>query len=124
MQFKEKQSIYKQIAGYIYEQILTGIWPDNERIPSIREMAVQMEVNPNTMTRAYSLLTDEGIIYNQRGIGYFTAENASVLALKQKRQEFIENDLPELFGTLESLSMEIGDLIPLYEQFKKSKDKE
>ncbi len=118
MQFKEKRSIYRQIADYIYTQILAGTWTDGSRIPSIRDMSIQMEVNPNTMTRAYGLLQDEGIIYNQRGIGYFTSENASELTLAMKKQEFITSRLPEMFSTMQSLKMDIEELQALFTEFK------
>ncbi|MCF7940659.1 MAG: GntR family transcriptional regulator [Spirochaetia bacterium] len=117
MQFKEKQSIYQQIAEYMYEQVLGGKWPDDTRIPSIRDMAVQMEVNPNTITRTYTLLQDQGIIYNQRGIGYFTTAHASEVARVQKKQEFIQTFLPEVFKTMASLNMPVEELEALYRDY-------
>ncbi|HRN58369.1 MAG TPA: GntR family transcriptional regulator, partial [Agriterribacter sp.] len=49
MQFKDSQSIYLQIADYVCEKILLGEWKAEQRIPSVRELAVQLEVNPNTV---------------------------------------------------------------------------
>jgi DNA-binding transcriptional regulator YhcF (GntR family) len=123
MQFKEKQSIYMQIAEYVYEQILTGLWADGERILSIREMAVQMEVNPNTVTRTYNLLQEQGLIYNKRGIGYFTAENASETALRQKRKEFIHSALPNIFKTMNSLKISIEEFTTLYHEHQNKESK-
>ena len=73
MQFNTRLPIYIQIAGYIRDLILNGTWSDGERIPSVRDMAVELEVNPNTVVRTYAILQDEGTLDNQRGIGYFTA---------------------------------------------------
>ncbi len=117
MRFKDKQAIYKQIAEYAYKQILNGKWPDDERIPSIRDMAVEMEVNPNTMTRTYMLLQDQKIIYNRRGIGYFTAADASKRALIQKRQEFIHTVLPDIFKTMTSLKLSITEFEAFYRAY-------
>jgi len=76
MQFKEQKPIYLQIADLLEEYIIKGEWGNSERIPALREIAVQMEVNPNTVMRTYTYLQDKGIIYNKRGIGYFTAPDA------------------------------------------------
>ncbi|HKM07759.1 MAG TPA: GntR family transcriptional regulator, partial [Sphaerochaeta sp.] len=74
MQFNNRSPIYMQIAQYIYDLILNASWVEEERIPSVRDMAMQLEVNPNTVIRTYSMLQEEGILENQRGIGYFTAK--------------------------------------------------
>lgn len=105
MQFDNRNAIYLQIADYMYDQILNGTWPDGSRIPSIRDMAVQLEVNPNTVTRTYTLLQETGTLENQRGIGYFTAPDARDRVLKQKRQEFLTQELPTLFSTMEKLGL-------------------
>ena len=69
MEFKEKQAIYLQIGEHISETILRKQWEEGEKIPSVREMAMSIEVNPNTVMRTYSYLQDRGIIFNKRGIG-------------------------------------------------------
>ncbi|HAF86725.1 MAG TPA: GntR family transcriptional regulator, partial [Sphaerochaeta sp.] len=74
MQFNNRSPIYLQIAQYIHGLITNSTWVEEERIPSVRDMAMQLEVNPNTVIRAYSMLQDEGILENQRGIGYFVAK--------------------------------------------------
>ena len=56
MEFKDKQSIYLQIADYVCEQIVLGQWPPGERIPSVRDLASTLEVNPNTVMRTYDFL--------------------------------------------------------------------
>ncbi len=86
MQFNKDNPIYLQIKEVIYNAILTEEFKNGERIPSIRDMAMSLEVNPNTVTRAYGLLQDEGIIDNQRGIGYFTKEDAIELVKKQEKR--------------------------------------
>jgi DNA-binding transcriptional regulator YhcF (GntR family) len=70
MQFRETVSIYLQIADYICERILLKQWKVEERIPSVRELAMQLEVNPNTVMRTYDFMQQQSIIYNQRGIRF------------------------------------------------------
>jgi GntR family transcriptional regulator len=94
MEFLESQPIYMQIADNFCENILLQRWKPNERIPSVRDIAVTMEVNPNTAMRAFEYLQNKDIIYNKRGIGYFVADEGFQKALELKRAEFIEKDLP------------------------------
>ncbi|HEX2936504.1 MAG TPA: GntR family transcriptional regulator [Bacteroidales bacterium] len=103
-----------QIAEYFCENILKKEWKENEKIPSVREIAVEVEVNPNTAIRAYTFLQDQGIIYNKRGIGYFVAEDGYEKALQMRKEEFIQKDLPSLFKTMELLTLKLDDLIHLY----------
>ncbi|HLZ89988.1 MAG TPA: GntR family transcriptional regulator [Puia sp.] len=119
MQFRETQSIYLQIADYVCEKVLLKEWPPGERIPSVRELAVQLEVNPNTIMRTYEFLQQEKIIFNQRGIGFFTAGDAIEQAARYRRDLFIEKDLPHVFRSLFLLGMDPEELKPLYQQFKK-----
>ena len=68
MKFKESKSIYLQIADRICDEILQGQYPEEERIPSVREYAGTVEVNANTVVRTYDYLQGLEIIYNKRGI--------------------------------------------------------
>ena len=77
MEFKDSQAIYLQIADHICEQVLLNKWQPEERIPSVRELAVMLEVNPNTVMRTCELLQQQEIIYNKRGIGYFISNDAA-----------------------------------------------
>jgi GntR family transcriptional regulator len=114
MEFIDKQPIYMQIADYFCENILTKAWKENEKIPSVREIAVLMEVNPNTAIRAYNFLQDKEIIYNKRGIGYFVAIDGYSKALEMKKIDFIQKELPELFKTMNLLNFNLNDLTRLY----------
>lgn len=117
MQFASGQSIYLQISDYICEQILRGNWQEGDRVPSVREMAVSVEVNPNTVARAYAVLQDEGIIQNRRGIGYFVADGGTDATAALKRREFVEQELPRVFRMMHLLGMTIEELAPLFERY-------
>ena len=73
MEFKDNEAIYLQIAGYVSELILRGKWPPDSKIPSVRELAGDLQVNPNTVMRTYELLQSQNVLYNKRGIGFFVA---------------------------------------------------
>ena len=110
MQFNSLSPIYFQIAQYIHDLILNEVWEDGQRIPSVRDMAMELEVNPNTVIRTYSLLQEEGTLENQRGIGYFTAKDARTLVLKQRRERFLKRELPALLATMDTLGLTLEDL--------------
>ncbi len=119
MQFKEQKSIYLQIADHMVENIIVKVWKNGERIPSIRETAIQMEVNPNTVMRTYNYLQDKGVIFNKRGIGYFTAPDALEHVLAEKKKIFIQQQLPELFKAMRSLQITPKEILSLYEKSEK-----
>ncbi|MBS1574540.1 MAG: GntR family transcriptional regulator [Bacteroidetes bacterium] len=119
MQFRESQAIYLQIADFVCEKILLKEWLPDQRIPSVRDLAIQLEVNPNTAMRAVDFLQQQEIIYNQRGIGYFVAQNAYKNALQYRKNEFTEKDMPAIFRNIYLLGMDIDELKPRFEKYKK-----
>ena len=110
MEFAEKQAIYLQIADKVCEFILSQQWSNGERIPAMREIAVMMEVNPNTANRAYDFLQSRDIIFNKRGIGYFVAENGFEKAIEYKRNRFLDDDVPQFFKTMRLLGLSCNEL--------------
>ena len=110
MQFSEPKGIYLQIADRIRERILRGEWKSGERIPSIRELAVELGVNPNTVTKSYQKLLDRELISNQRGRGYFVSENAAERALHEMREEFIRDELPRIIAAMRLLGIGMEEI--------------
>lgn len=116
MIFKEKKAIYLQIAEFVQENILAGELPAEERMPSVRDMAAAVRVNPNTVTRTYSYLQDNEIIYTERGVGYFVAKDAYEKILTLKRKVFLQETLPEVFRMMKLLKIDFSELQTMYEQ--------
>lgn len=117
MEFREKQAIYLQIAEYVCEQILLQKWNMGDKILSIRDLAIELEVNPNTVMRTYEFLQQQGIIINKRGMGYFVAENSEATILSFRRQQFMDYELPVFFRNIYFLNLDFDDLKQQYEQF-------
>ncbi|NPA35068.1 MAG: GntR family transcriptional regulator [Chlorobi bacterium] len=109
--FSEKEPIYLQIARRIGDGILEGLWKEGERIPSVREMAVAMEVNPLTVLRAYEWLEARGIIESKRGRGYFVKQGGKENWRKYRMEQFIKEDLPEFEKTLKLLGIDSTKII-------------
>lgn len=122
MEFNQPKGIYLQIADQVCDRILQGEWNGGDRIPSIRELAVNLGVNPNTVTRSYQSLLDRQIIENRRGIGYFVSDGARTNILKERRAEFIREDLPGMFKTMNLLDISIEEIQEYYAGFKSDKN--
>ena len=118
MEFKDTKAIYLQIADYICEQILTGRWRESDRIPSVRELGVALEVNPNTVMRTYDFLQEKEIIFNKRGIGYFVDENAKAKTVEVRKKQFMEEDFPLFFKNMELIGMTLPEVEKEYEKLK------
>lgn len=110
MEFKDNQAIYLQIANRFFENILKKEWQAGDKIPSIRDMAVEFEVNPNTTMRTFNYLQDKGIIYNKRGIGYFLADDGLEKTIALKKEQFVEEELPVFLRTMKLLGLSLEDL--------------
>ena len=117
MDFSEQQAIYLQIDYYVSENILLKKWPPGQRMISIRDLAVTIEVNPNTVQRSYDFLQQKGIISNRRGIGYFVEEDAETKIRAYRRELFMANDLPHLFKNLFLLDIPMKDVEAKYKKY-------
>ena len=118
MEFNDNEAIYLQIAGYVSELILRGKWPPDSKIPSVRELAGDLQVNPNTVMRTYELLQSQEVLYNKRGIGFFVAAAAVQQVQAARRERFLSHELPEMFGTMLLLGIGLPEVQRRYEEFK------
>ena len=119
MEFNQSQAIYMQIGDYICEQILFERWKEGDRILSVRELGVSLQVNPNTVMRTYDFLQNNDIIFNKRGVGYFVAEQAKSKIIDYRRKQFLELELPVIFKNMNILGMTFDELKAKYEEFSK-----
>lgn len=120
MEFKNNKGIALQIADNLSERILNGTIAIEEKIPSVRELAAEMGVNPNTIVRSYAELQSKNIISNQRGIGYFVAKDAGKIIKEWRRQDFYTIELPEFVHQMNILGVNYSDLIkPISNLLKK-----
>ena len=119
MEFRQSQAIYLQIADYVCEKILLEEWKVNEKIPSVRELAMLLEVNPNTVMRTYEFLQQQEIIYNQRGIGFYVAQDSIKNVRLYRKSEFFDKELPVIFRSMYLLNIDMDELKMNFEKFKK-----
>jgi len=117
MEFREKEAIYLQIAAYVGEQITLDKWPLEEKIPSVRDLAVDLQVNPNTVVRAYEFLQNKSVISNKRGIGFFVEHDAKLKIREYKKERFLSQDLPEFFKSIYLLDLDMEQISGLYRKY-------
>lgn len=120
MEFRENEAIYLQIATYVSDNILLGKWATEEKIPSVRDLAVELQVNPNTVMRTYEFLQNQEVIYNKRGIGFFVAPASENKIKSFRKERFLQQDLPEFFRNIYLLDINLEEIKQLYDRFKTS----
>ncbi len=116
--FKENsKAIYLQIVDRICDEVLGGNLKPDDRMPSVREYAATVQVNPNTMMRAYDYLSSLGIIYNRRGIGFFVSAKAPEEIHKMRISDIFGDRLLEVFRELQLLGITPETLKERYEEY-------
>lgn len=123
MDFKESKAIYLQIAERICDEILLGLFEADQRIPSVRDYAANVEVNANTAMRAYDYLQSQGIIYNKRGLGYFVAPDARSLILSLRRDTFLKEEADYFFKQMYMLGISADQLAAMYAAYVEKQTK-
>lgn len=111
------KAIYQQIADRICDDILAGRLAGGGRLPSVREYAAMVQVNPNTVMRTYDMLARDGIIFNRRGVGYFVDETARGRIRAARDAEFLERDIFAVFDRLALLDVTPDELARRYAAF-------
>ncbi len=117
MEFRENEAIYLQIADYAGENILLGKWEVNEKIPSVRDLAVTLQVNPNTVMRSYEFLQGKEVILNKRGIGFFVETGAKEKIKTYRKERFLGQALPEFFRNLSLLDISMEEIKTRFDAF-------
>jgi len=115
MKFDESTPIYLQIKSEIEKAIIYGSLEEEEAVPSIRIMAKQYRLNPQTISNAINELLNEGILFKKRGIGMFVEKGAQKKLKAKTYDEFIEEDLKKVISKSRSLGISKLDLLKLIE---------
>ena len=115
MEYNASYPIYLQVLEDIKKNIVTGRIMPGEKLASVRDMAVEYKINPNTATRVYQLLEEEGICHTRRGLGTFINEDSDMVAeLKNQMAKkmiiyFLKNMWQLGFSTKEISEMVIAE---------------
>lgn len=116
---KSDRPIYFQLIEQIELGIISGIYPLGSRLPSVRDMATEASVNPNTMQRALAELENQGLLYSQRTSGRFVTEDEEVI--KTMKYSLAQNIIKEFMEKMNSLGYDFRQTITLLEQIEEEK---
>ena len=119
LNYRDSKPIYEQIKDAIRRLILTGVMAENEKLPSVRELAQQLSINPNTIQRAYRELETEGCIYSVAGKGSFVAKAAP---LTDARREQLLHALDAALMDLKELGVSRDEICSYVTDFLKGGD--
>lgn len=106
--YKDNRPIYEQIVEKFQNLILKGVLQENDKIPSVRALAMELSINPNTIQRAYAELEREGFIYTVKGRGNFVSGDMNLLAI---RKEEIVNSVYKLCKEAEDIGIGFEEII-------------
>lgn len=121
--FNKDRPIYLQISDRICDEILSGAYADDQRIPSVRDYATLMQVNINTVMKTYEELSRAGIIYQRRGMGYFVTAGAGSAIQRQRKDDFMHKTLAEMFRQMRLLDISIDEVVSAFRASSEAKQK-
>lgn len=111
MKFQDSQPIFMQIFDWLCDKVLLGELKAGDQVPSVREIAAQVGVNPNTVMRAIERLLQAQIVYSQRGKGNYVADGARDHILAERRERFFQELLPQVVDEMLVLGLTIDDVV-------------
>ena len=117
-EFDNNIPIYIQLVEQLKIYIISGNIKPGEKLPSVRELAAEFGVNPNTVARTYERLTLDGTVRSARGIGFFVSENAKEAIVSRRREEFIAKTLPSFIEQMRLLDIGPKEIINAYNNYK------
>lgn len=121
LNYRDSKPIYEQIREGLRRLVITGAIAKDEKLPSVRELASELAINPNTIQRAYRELETEGYIYTVAGKGSFAAEQADV---NGRRNEELLREFDEIVRELLYLSEDKEALIRRIEEIAEGGEKQ
>ena len=110
LDLKDARPLYEQIVERFKHLILCGALPEDEKLPSVRNLAMELSINPNTIQKAYAELEREGFIYSVKGRGNFVAANNS---LKEAKKEEIKTQILALVKEGEAIGLTRDEIIDI-----------
>ena len=107
----DTQPIYQQLRDRTVARILADELSEGQALPSVRQLAVDLQINPITVSRAYQLLVDEDLVEKRRGLGMFVKTGARDQLLSSEREQFLHQEWPRVLERIEQLGISIQELL-------------
>lgn len=119
----DNKPLFLQIKAWIEDNILRDEWQSGSQLPSVRELSAEFGVNPNTIARTYERLTLDGTVRSARGVGFFVAEEAKSAIIKQRKEEFYNEQMPAFIQQMQLLGITPDEIQEQYNKFLSNEDK-
>lgn len=119
--FSDDLPIYQQIMDGIKQRIATGDWAPGQKLPSVRELAVEAGVNPNTMQKALAQLEQEGLLYARRTAGRFVSEQEEIT--RELQEDMVQSYVEDFLENMRSLGYTLGDSISFLQKMSEQKER-
>ena len=87
LDYQDRRPLYEQVTEKFRTLIYQGALPADSRLPSVRQLAIELSINPNTIQRAYMTLEQEGLIYPMKGKGNFVADTQKIQGTRRNRND-------------------------------------
>lgn len=113
IEFTNDIPIYIQISQAIEDNIIKGIFKEDEMIPSTTEISVKYKINPATVGKGFNLLVDEGIIYKKRGVGMFVSKGSRELLMNKRKERFFNDYITTLLDEAKKLNISTDDIVKM-----------
>ena len=118
-ELKPDRPIYQQLLEQIQLRIVSGVYTPGEKLPSVRELAAEAAVNPNTMQKAFAELERQGLVYTQRTAGRFITEDEQML--KEVKDALAREQIQEFFQRMRQLGYSKAETMSLLESTAKER---
>lgn len=106
LDWNDAQPIYRQLRDRVAAMMLDGDLREGDSLPSVRQVAADLRVNPLTVLKSYQGLVDEQLIEKRRGLGMFVRLGARQLLLQDERDRFLNNEWPRVVETIQRLGLD------------------
>lgn len=116
LNLNEDTPIYMQIAQFIEDNILNGIFEEEDMVSSTTEISVKYKINPATVAKGFKILVDEGIIYKRRGVGMFVSQGSKKVLVEKRKDSFYKNYITSLIEEAKKLNISTEDIVDMIQR--------
>lgn len=109
--FDDKSPIYRQLADRLRSNILEGVYRNGDALPSVRQIAAEHRINPLTVSKAFQMLVDDALVEKRRGLGMYVGSGAREQLMRDERERFIREEVPQFRARAEQLGFRLSELL-------------
>jgi GntR family transcriptional regulator len=110
-QWDNSQPIYRQLRDRVVAMILEGVLKEGDPLPSVRNVAAELRVNPLTVLKGYQQLVDEKLVEKRRGLGMYVSAGAAAMLRSDERRRFLTVEWPRVRATINRLGLSVDELL-------------